>query len=107
MLSPSRPLGTAGKRRPGSLLIPDAVEARSAVAAARAWLCEALAAGPRPASELRQEAAAQGIGQNALYAARKAQRVTLAKGQRGHGRWHWALETAPDEREEGDGLPSP
>jgi hypothetical protein len=57
-------------------------EPRSAVAAARAWLRAGLTAGPRPASELRQ-VAAQGIDQNALYAARK-----------------------PDEAE-GDGLPSP
>ena len=86
----------------------DGNDTLSAIAAARAWLREALAAGPRPASELRDEAADRGIGQNALYAARKAESITMAKERRVHGRWFWALETAPDEREaEGDGLPSP
>jgi hypothetical protein len=47
--------------------VPDGDESLSTVAAAHAWLCEALTVGPRPASELRSEAA-RGIGQDALYA---------------------------------------
>jgi hypothetical protein len=83
-------------------------EPHSAVAAGRAWLREALAVGPRPASELRFGAANRGFGQYALYAARNAESITMAKERTVHGRWLWALETAPDEREaEGDGLPSP
>ena len=71
----------------------------SAVAAARSWLREVLAAGPRPASELRQEAAARGIGQNALYAARKAEGITMSKERKVHGRWLWARATTPGERD--------
>ena len=52
---------------------------RSVIDEARAWLRETLAAGPRPARELRREASERGIGRSALYAARKAEGITIAK----------------------------
>jgi hypothetical protein len=61
-----------------------------------AWLRESLTAGPCPASELRSEAA-RGIGQNALYAARKAEGITMSKERIVHGRWLWSLETAAED----------
>jgi hypothetical protein len=64
---------------------------RSVTEEARAWLREALAAGPRPAVELRQDAAAHGIGAKALYAARRAEGVTVAKERIPNGRWVWTL----------------
>jgi hypothetical protein len=72
----------------------------SAVAAAGAWLREALAAGPRPASELRQEAAAHGIGYTTLTAARKAEGVRAHKERVARGQWIWSLDL-------GGGEPAP
>jgi hypothetical protein len=77
----------------------DGAARRSVVEEARLWLHEALATGPRPASELREEADARGIGKKALYAARKTAGVTVSKERVPHGRWFWALETAPDRGE--------
>jgi hypothetical protein len=57
----------------------------------RAWLKEVLAAGPRPALELRHEAAAHGIGEKALYVARKTVGITLEKERAPDGRWLWSL----------------
>ena len=73
---------------------------RSAVDAARAWLREALAAGPRPGTELLRDATAQGMGKNALYAARRAEGITVAKERIPGGRWLWAL--APGAGGDGD-----
>jgi hypothetical protein len=72
-------------------------EPRSAIAAARAWLRETLAAGPRPAGELRQEAAARGIGYTTLNAARKAEGVTAHKERVARGQWIWTLDLGGDE----------
>jgi hypothetical protein len=58
---------------------------------------EALAAGPRPAIELQHEAADRGIGQKALYAARKRQGITMAKERAVHGRWLWMLAPAAED----------
>jgi hypothetical protein len=77
-------------------------EPQSAVAAARAWLRETLAAGPRPASELRQEAAARGIGYGSLTAARKAEGVTAHKERVADGRWIWTLDPSGDARARDD-----
>ena len=49
---------------------------------ARTWLREILANGPRPAREVRREAAAHGIGYTSLTAARKAEGVTAHKERR-------------------------
>ncbi len=66
-------------------------EALSAVAAARTWLRDALADGPRPAREVRRDAAAAGIGYTSLTAARKAEGVTAHKERVAHGQWVWTL----------------
>ena len=58
--------------------VADGDESLYAVAAARARRRETLVGGPRPASPLRQEAATHG-GEKALYAARKAESVTVSK----------------------------
>ena len=75
-------------------------EPRSAVDDARAWLREALAAGPRPASDLRRESAARGIGLSTLYAARKAEGIATAKEHIARGRWLWMLQSSSNERED-------
>ena len=62
----------------------------------RAWLRNALAPCPRPAHELRQEAADRGIGRNALYAARKAEGIIIAKEHTSQGRWIWTLDGTAD-----------
>jgi hypothetical protein len=64
---------------------------RSVIDEARAWLREVLAAGPRLARELRQEASERGIGRSALYAARKAEGITISKERTVQGSWVWAL----------------
>jgi hypothetical protein len=63
----------------------------SAVQVARALLRETLADGPRPAREVRREAAARGIGYTSLTAARKAEGVTAHKERVAHGQWIWTL----------------
>jgi hypothetical protein len=84
----------------------DGAARRSVVDEARAWLRGALAEGPRPAQELRQEAAARGIGYNALTAARKAEGVTAHKERVAHGRWIWTLELGAGECELEESAPS-
>jgi hypothetical protein len=79
----------------------DGAARRSVVDEARAWLLEALAEGPRLTSVLREEANARGIGKKALYAARKAEGITVAKERIPHGRWVWTL--TPDAGDHGHG----
>jgi hypothetical protein len=79
----------------------DGAARRSVIDAARAWLREALAAGPRPASELLEEAAARGIGRSSLYAARNAEDITIAKERTAQGRWIWTLNSHNGEIEDG------
>src|SRR5829696_9940279 len=74
---------------------------RSVVDDARAWLRETLAAGPRLARELRQEASQRGIGRSALYAARKAEGIAIAKEHTVQGSWVWALGATADREPEG------
>jgi hypothetical protein len=69
----------------------DGAARRSVVDEARAWLRETLAAGPRLARELRQEASERGIGRSALYAARKAEGISIAKEHTVQGSWVWTL----------------
>jgi hypothetical protein len=69
----------------------DSDSRRSVIDEARAWLREVLAAGPRLARELRQDASERGIGRSALYAARKAEGITIAKERTVQGSWVWAL----------------
>ncbi len=88
----------------GRLPAEEGDESRSAVDDARAWLREALAAGPRPASELRRESAARGIGLSTLYAARKAEGIATAKEHIARGRWLWMLQDNSGGRE--DAVPS-
>jgi hypothetical protein len=71
----------------------------SAVEAARPWLREALADGPRLVTELRRDAAAQGIGRCSLYAARKAEGMTTFKERVPAGRWFWSLGASPDDED--------
>ena len=71
----------------------------SAVAAARAWLREALAGGPRLVTELRRDAAAQGIGRCSLYAARKAEGMTTFKERVPAGRWFWSPGASGDDKD--------
>jgi hypothetical protein len=81
---------------------------RSVIDDARAWLREAIAAEPRPASVLREEATASGIGRSRLYAACNAEDITIAKERTGQCRWIWTLNDHPDEPElerEGGALP--
>jgi len=87
--------------------LADSGESLSAVGAARAWLRETLAAGPRLAQELRQEAAACGIGEKALYAARKAEGVTGSKERVPYGRWFWMLTPNAGDNGEDGTPPSP
>jgi hypothetical protein len=75
----------------------DGDETRSAVDDARAWLRQTLEAGPRPAAELRHEAAAHGIGEKTLYTARKREGITAYKERVPNGRWFWLLETTAGE----------
>jgi hypothetical protein len=71
----------------------------------RAWLRQTLAAGPRPAIELRHEAAAHRIGEKTLYTARKREDITACKERILNGRWFWPL--TPDAGDHGeDGTPS-
>jgi putative DNA primase/helicase len=77
----------------------DGADRRSVVEDARVWLRQVLASGPRPAAELREEADARGIGKKTLYAAHKAEVVTVGKERAAHGRWFWALATTPDRGE--------
>jgi hypothetical protein len=88
-------------------LADDGPGRRSVIDDARAWLRETLAAGPQPASELRQDAATHGIGEKALYAARKAEGVTVAKERVPHGRWFWALTPSAADTGEVGTPPSP
>jgi hypothetical protein len=85
----------------------DGDDRRSVIDEARAWLRETLAAGPRLASELRQDASERGIGRSALYAARKAEDITIAKERTVQGRWVWALSGTgePEGDREGVALP--
>jgi hypothetical protein len=86
-------------------LADDGPGRRSVIDDARAWLRETHAVGPHPASELRQDAAAHGIGEKALYAARKAEGVAVSKERIPHGRWFWALTlNAGDTGEDGTPL---
>jgi len=87
--------------------LADSGESLSAFGAARAWLRETLAAGPRLAQELRQEATACGIGEKALYAARKAEGVTGSKERVPYGRWFWMLTPNAGDNGEDGTPPSP
>jgi hypothetical protein len=80
----------------------DGAARRSAVDEARAWLRETLAAGPRSAQELRADASTHGISEKTLYAARRAEGITVAKERVPNGRWFWALTpNAGDHGEDG------
>jgi putative DNA primase/helicase len=85
----------------------DSDETRSVIDDARLWLRETLASGPRLARELRDEARERGIGRSALYAARKAEDITIAKERTVQGRWVWALSGTgePEGDREGVALP--
>ena len=83
-------------------------EDRSALADARAFLRAALADGPRPAKEVQAEAAARGISQRTLVAARKAEGITSSKDRAANGRWLVALPAAAKgDGEECNTPPSP
>jgi hypothetical protein len=71
--------------------VEDGNETRSVIDEVRAWSRETLDADPRLAKELRDEASERGIGRSALYAARKAEAITIAKERTVQGSWVWAL----------------
>ena len=73
-----------------------AIARRSVIDKAPAWLREALAAGPRLARELRDEARERGIGRSALNAARKAEAITITKEPTVLGSWFSALSGTGD-----------
>jgi hypothetical protein len=79
----------------------------SVIDKARAWLWELLAVGPRLAKELRDEARERGIGRSALYAARKAEGITIAKERTIPGSWIWTLSSTGERTREDVGLPGP
>jgi hypothetical protein len=57
---------------------------------------------------LRAEAAAQGFGENVLYAAGKAEGIIAYKERVPNGRWFWMLDPSPSESERTESaLPSP
>ena len=89
---------------------------RSIIDDARSWLRKTHAAGPRLARELRHEASERGIGRSALYAARKAEGITIAKERVTYGPWFWGFSDPDDDPEdegecertpEGVGCPGP
>jgi len=82
---------------------------RSVIDEARAWLRETLAAGPRLAKELRDEARERGIGRSALYAARKAEGIAIAKAQTTYGPWYWFFDPddAPEDERTHEGVDDP
>jgi hypothetical protein len=69
----------------------DGDEDHSTLAAARAWLRAVLADGPRPAKEVEQEAAAQGITTTTFFRARKAEGIVSRKERTQSGRWLLSL----------------
>jgi hypothetical protein len=85
----------------------DGAARRSVIDEARAWLRETLVAGPRPASELRADASSHGISEKTLYAARRAEGITVAKERVPNGRWFWALTPDAGDHSEGGTSPSP
>ena len=61
---------------------------------ARDFLRQALADGPRPASEVKEEAKAAGIAEETLKRARRGVAASIRE-RGGHNRWLWALVPAP------------
>jgi hypothetical protein len=90
---------------PGAVTAPGGDRAALVIDEARAWLRHVLAAGPRPAHDLRCEATAHALVEKALYAALKREGITACKARIPHGRWFWIFATAAGELEESD-LPS-
>lgn len=66
-------------------------ERATALNAVRAWLRQALHAGPRPAAEMLTEAQADGISEIALKRARRAEGVIARKERGRRGAWTWSL----------------
>lgn len=66
-------------------------ERATALNAVRAWLRQALAAGPRPAQEMLAAAEASRISEIALKRARRAEGVIARKERGRHGCWIWTL----------------
>jgi hypothetical protein len=78
-------------------------ETRSALAAARAWLRDALASGPRPAKELETEARTLGIATRTYHEARKAEGAIARKEQTANGRWLVTLPSSSSSSVTSDG----
>jgi hypothetical protein len=89
---------------PGAVTPASGDRAALVIDEGRTWPRHVLAAGPRPAHELQDEATAHGTVENALYAARKAEGITAYKEFVPNGRWIWLLAITESEREE---FPSP
>lgn len=70
---------------------------RSALDEARQWLRAALAAGPRAAKTVQQEAAAHGHAERTLIRARRAESILVRKTPGRNGAWTWSLPPAPSD----------
>lgn len=71
--------------------------------AVRAWLRQALAAGPRPAAELLAEAEAEGLSAATVRRARQLERIDVRKARGRHSGWIWSLPAPADK----DAHPTP
>jgi hypothetical protein len=68
---------------------------QSVLGEVRAWLRERLASGPVPATEMQEEAAANGFSMIAVKRARREEGIVARKEVGQHGAWSWSLtETA-------------
>jgi hypothetical protein len=77
------------------LSAPTDHEERSALSEAQEFLREVLAAGPKPAADVRDEAESAGIAKRTLDRARQSLGVAAERegepGKRGGGKWFWRL----------------
>ncbi len=73
------------------------------LAAARSWLREALAAGPRPATAMQTEAEAHGYSKGTLVRARSAEGIVARKASGRDGGWTWALPAVQGEESQAAG----
>jgi hypothetical protein len=74
-------------------------ERANAVREVRIWLCQALATGPRPATEMQAEANARGFSPFAVKQARRAAGIVALKSRTANGGWNWSLPSPHGEEE--------
>ncbi len=107
--SPAGPLGTSRvtwDSEPVTVTADEAMqtetttEGNSALAEASDWLCETLAEGPKPASEIFKLADAEGISKRTLKRAKSELGIKPTKTGMGGG-WSWSLPKGAKSAEEG------